>query len=285
MIANDMVLGTAQLGLAYGMFGNSSPMDDNRKREILELAKDRGVSKLDTAQAYGSIEEEIIPLGFDEVFSVISKIPPIPQVGSPVEITNAVARLIERSASRLQGNLDTLLFHDSKHLLSPHGDRIWEAARRQTESMGIRLGFSCYDHVEASTLVSRYGPDALQLPGNVFDQNVKRIADQIRSCDVYLRSVFLQGLLIADFESGYSRLPIAAAALKKWHKWCRQKNTTALIGAISIARGLCNGAKIVVGADNKMQLNEILNAYEGSSPDFAPELAVNEPSIIDPRVW
>ena len=52
-------LGTVQFGLAYGIAGRDTPVEPAIVRNILELAQSAGITTLDTAAAYGDIEERL----------------------------------------------------------------------------------------------------------------------------------------------------------------------------------------------------------------------------------
>lgn len=48
-----IILGTAQLGLAYGRRRGAGPLGEREAEEILEAAWDAGFRLFDTAEAYG----------------------------------------------------------------------------------------------------------------------------------------------------------------------------------------------------------------------------------------
>lgn len=52
-----LVLGTAQLGMAYGIANRSGEPDAKRARRIVMTAWDKRIREFDTAQAYGSSEQ------------------------------------------------------------------------------------------------------------------------------------------------------------------------------------------------------------------------------------
>ncbi len=147
----ELALGTVQLGLPYGIAGRGVRVSDDEARSILAAAHERGVRMLDTAAAYGDIEERLVglfPPG--RAFEVTSKIAPLPQeytkVGADERALAAhVVACIDRSAQRLQGHLKTLLFHRAEDLDSPAGGMIWKAAHERTRALGVRLGVSLYE--------------------------------------------------------------------------------------------------------------------------------------------
>ena len=55
----QLALGTVQFGLAYGAVGSGSQVDGATATAILDAAWHQGVRTLDTAAAYGDIEERL----------------------------------------------------------------------------------------------------------------------------------------------------------------------------------------------------------------------------------
>ena len=52
----NLVLGTAQLGMSYGIGNRAGQPDPSRALEIVREARDHGISEFDTAQHYGTSE-------------------------------------------------------------------------------------------------------------------------------------------------------------------------------------------------------------------------------------
>ncbi|HCN38012.1 MAG TPA: aldo/keto reductase, partial [Bacteroidetes bacterium] len=75
----NFTLGTAQLGLDYGIANSSGKPDKNSAFEILNQSVKSGVRYYDTAAAYGNSEEilgEFFSSHNSDVF-IITKIPPV----------------------------------------------------------------------------------------------------------------------------------------------------------------------------------------------------------------
>ena len=74
----ELALGTVQFGLRYGIAGAAGPVPSDQVRAILERAVEFGVRTLDTAAAYGDVEQELAGLIGGLPLSVVSKLPPRP---------------------------------------------------------------------------------------------------------------------------------------------------------------------------------------------------------------
>lgn len=276
-----LILGTAQFGSAYGIAGRDEGVPEAEVREILELAAAHGVRALDTAPVYGDIEPRLSALCSGLPLDVITKIPPVPEVGG----SDAVRRSVERSRARLGDRLAAVLFHRAEDLSRPDADRLWRTA--QDVAGSARLGASCYDPETAVALRERFGVSLFQLPANVFDQRLGApdVADGLAGVEIHARSVFLQGLLLMSEADVAHKLPNAAEAHGRWTRWCRERGVPPVAAALAIVRALPGVRYCVVGADNAAQFREVLESVEVVAPRGAAALASQDPNVIDPRRW
>lgn len=269
-----LALGTVQFGLPYGVAGGDRPVSEAEIRDILRLAYANGVFRLDTAPAYGDIEERLDQLAGNLSFEIISKIPSQSHSSAADDIKHTITRSIERLGERLTG----VLFHSPDDLMAH-----WDAAHDWTNRNSLRLGSSYYDPSKVPSDAERYKDFAMvQVPGNALDQRVVNI--DLTNVETTLRSAFLQGLLLLPLEEAICRVPTAALALTGWHKWCADYGGKPLDLALGIAKGL-RPDYVVVGIDSMKHLEEILVAWADAEPLAAPELAVSQTNIIDPRSW
>jgi aryl-alcohol dehydrogenase-like predicted oxidoreductase len=278
---SSLILGTAQFGLAYGVAGRGEVVPENEVREILELADASHVHSLDTAPAYGDIEERLDDLCSGLSLRVISKIPPAPEAGAEASVSAAV----ERSRERLGARLTTLLFHSAEDLLRSDGERIWHAAIAAAD--GLRVGASCYDPATVVQLRQRYGLTLAQLPANPLDQRL-RDSDSRNALDeveIHARSSFLQGLLLMPHDEAVKKVPVAAKAHERWVRWYEGYGLSPVTAALAITRGLPSVQYCVVGVDSAAQFCDVLRSASETGMCIAPELRSDDPMVIDPRRW
>ena len=269
-----LALGTVQFGLPYGVAGRGHPVSESEIREILRFAHSAGVFRLDTAPAYGDIEQRLDRLAGNLNFEIISKIPSQSHNSSADDTERTITRSIERLGERLTG----VLFHSPDDLVS-----YWDAAHECAKRKSLRLGASYYDPSMVPSDAERYIDFAMaQVPGNALDQRIAKIAHI--DVEITLRSAFLQGLLLLPLEEAINRVPTAERALLGWHKWCSDFGGKPLDLALSVAKGL-GSDYVVVGVDSMKQLEEILAAWANALPIDVPQLAVSQANIIDPRSW
>jgi len=276
-----LALGTVQFGLPYGIAGS-----EDEARSILACAWERGVRVLDTAAAYGDIEERLRRLCGQMSFQIISKIPAVPSELEPSAAASWARAQAEQSRHRLDGLLIGMLFHRAEDLLGERGLVIWTAVSEWAESAGLRLGVSCYDPPTCLSLSRRFHFSLAQLPGNVFDQRIAtELPLAVAGLEIHLRSVFLQGLLLMSRADAIKRLPLAAEALGRWHDWCFERGLSQLSAALAVGKSFSAVSSILVGVDSLQQFIDIADAWESAGTRGAAALAVESPEIIDPRYW
>jgi aryl-alcohol dehydrogenase-like predicted oxidoreductase len=278
----ELALGTVQFGLRYGIAGAPGPVPPDVVSAIVNRAVEYGIRVLDTAAAYGDIEERLAGLIEGLPVTVVSKLPPRPVslVGAALEDWTAEHAL--RAVQRLGPSLKALLFHRGDDLLDDSSEYAWAGACGVAQQYGIALGVSAYDPETLLAVRQRYPLEIAQLPGNAFDRSMLRIPQSC--CTLHLRSAFLQGLLLMPEGIGARRLPFAAGMLARWHAWCREHGLPPLVAALGCAKSL-PATHCVVGVENLSQLEEIAVAWQEAPVINAPELAVAEAGVIDPRTW
>lgn len=276
MSTPELALGTVQFGIAYGIAGVAAPVTDAHAREILARAWDFGIRRLDTAPGYGDIESRLRAMIGNRDFSIVSKVPAIPVGGNRAD---HVRRSVETSRMRLGPQLKGLLFHSGDDLGGADAEQLWAAAE-----CGVPLGLSCYDASVLQAAAERFPVAMAQLPGNALDQQVAHLRPS-QPVEITLRSIFLQGLLVMPAASAAARVPAAADAVNRFHRFCRESRLSPLAAALGLARGLKNVDYCVVGVDSVAQLEEVAEAWQTGPVLSAPELDTRAGDVIDPRRW
>jgi len=282
----QLSLGTVQFGLRYGIAGGKQLLADDDIRDVLDFAFRHGIHTLDTAPAYGDIEGRLGSLCDGIAFRIVSKIPPLPGDLDDMEAGEWAIESARTSRSRLGNKLYALLFHRAEDLLGPRGAAVSDAIGRWGRAEGILIGASGYDAGAVRSLFVTRRISLAQLPGNALDQRIDGVLEAIEpKPELYLRSAFLQGLLLLPLEDAIKRVPVAKFALQQWHQWLANHRLSPVHGALSIIKAFSDVASCLVGVDNKGQLEEITDAWQIVKPISAKELWCNDPQSIDPRLW
>ncbi|MCE4556110.1 aldo/keto reductase [Roseateles cellulosilyticus] len=286
----ELAIGTVQFGLAYGVVGSGQRVDDAMAAAILDAAWQQGVRTLDTAAAYGDIEQRLAGLCGSHAFKVVSKVRPLGAVvGSEARIA-AVRDSVAASIDRLGSRLHALMFHSAADLLADDGPALWDAALTALAGRDVLAGVSCYGPEELLTLCERLDIRLAQLPANALDQRLHdTLADaaqaaRLAGVALHVRSAFLQGLLLSPGR-GAERVPAAAAALRRWQDRCHSAALDGATAALGVVKALPNTQACVVGIETLAQWQEVNAAWARATPLRWPELACSDPQAYDPRLW
>lgn len=287
---DKLVLGTAQLGLAYGVANNSGQPDPGRVTEILATARASGIRMLDTAAAYGTSEEALGRCGVGN-WSVMTKVPSLSKLADD-RVEHAVRESVLNSLDRLRlSKLYAILAHDGRDLTGARGAGFLAALEAlRSEGLVHWLGVSVYepeelDHVEVAAT------DIVQAPFNILDRRIiasgQASALSARGGALHVRSIFLQGLLlmVPDLRPAY---------FVRWSPLLARLDACAMKSGLD-PLALCLGfvtqqplvARCVVGAETPLQVEQIVAAcVAGHNVALnLDDLGATDPDLIDPRHW
>jgi spore coat polysaccharide biosynthesis protein SpsF len=207
MRSAQFVLGSVQLGLAYGAANKIGKPSRSAAHRLVSKAADAGVRQFDTARAYGDSEDRLgEALSGRKWVRALTKLSPLTDLADEAgddEIRAAVDASIEQSLSALRRDrLDCLMLHRAEHMVSHRGKIFERLIEHLEEGNVLSLGVSVQNPQEATAALLCPEVRHLQLPFNLFDWRWRAagIVDRIASradVTVHARSVFLQGLLVA----------------------------------------------------------------------------------------
>jgi aryl-alcohol dehydrogenase-like predicted oxidoreductase len=283
---NRIVLGGAQLGLPYGILNGGETLSREEVARILNTAIDHGIDAIDTAIAYGQ-SESIIGETAQNRFKIISKLPPIPSDVS--NVSQWVRTQIDASLSRLKSkSLDALLLHRPQDLTDSHGAELYVAIRSlQLEKVIQRFGISIYTPNELEGIIGNFDIDIVQAPLNVFDRRILEVIDQLAALDieVHVRSIFLQGVLVAKPEDRPQRFQQWSEHFSKFDKWVNTSGMSAMTCCLGFALQQPGIAKLVIGTTSAKSLDEIMTAIPKTHLEVPAHLQSSVEKLIDPRSW
>jgi hypothetical protein len=283
---NRIVLGGAQLGLPYGILNGGETLSREEVARILDTAVDRGIDSIDTAIAYGQ-SESIIGETSQYRFNIISKLPPL-----PVDISNVsewVHSQVQGSLSRLKcTSLDALLLHRPQDLTGAQGVELYAAIESlMAEKMIHRFGVSIYSPDDLEGIIDTFEIHVVQAPLNVFDRRILGVTDQLSALDieVHVRSVFLQGVLIASPQDRPHRFEPWSEHFALFDEWVRSSGVSAMACCMGFALQQPGIAKLVIGTTSAESLDEIMNSTPNSVLKVPTHLQSSVEQLIDPRFW
>ena len=283
---NRIVLGGAQLGLPYGILNGGETLSREEVARILDTAAGHGIDAIDTAIAYGQ-SESVIGETAQNRFKIISKLPPI-----PLDVSNVsqwVRTQVDASLSRLKcTSLDALLLHRSQDLTDAHGAELYAAINSlKVEKIIQRFGVSIYTPDELNGIIGTFDIDVVQAPLNVFDRRILGAIDQLTALniEVHVRSVFLQGVLIAKPENRPQRFQPWSDHFARFDEWVLSSGVSAMACCLGFALQQSGVAKLVIGTTSPESLTEIMTSIPNMKLEVPADLQSSSEQLIDPRVW
>ena len=277
----EVVLGTAQLTREYGITSRQNPAPkESSPRELLKSAEELGCIAIDTAPVYGAAEFEIGEAG--------TKLP----LHSKLDPAVPAGESIRNSLKNLQRDyLDILYYHQG--LTSSEVDTIDTEVRLSLDSGAVRrLGVSVYELAELGPLESARSITAIQAPFSVLD---RRFTSDLfagfvgRGGKVYIRSLFLQGLLLSRTQSVPPSVNSLTPFLREFWRICDEWEVDPIDGAMQFVHRELPFAGFVVGARNVEELTRIMRAREVRIDEgyfrALKEMDLPPWDTVDPRKW
>lgn len=290
----NLILGTVQFGMNYGITNKLGITTNDEVDKILEYANLNGVKYLDTAPGYG-ISQEVIGNSEIKGFKIISKTPYIDMELIDESFIQEVEKVLQDSLEKLSvENFSVLLVHNIKDCYKDGFENLFNYLRDLNKS-GIveKIGVSVYDEDDIKWILkSGFDIDVIQLPMNVLDQRLLKsnILKELKSkqIEIHVRSIFLQGILLEDIQSIDGAFK---SALEQYFYDIELNGLSKLEAALLFCKQIKEIDYIVVGVNNKVQLQDLFEAYNKIKEenrmieiDFS-KYAVCDLDLVDPRRW
>lgn len=283
-----LALGTVQFGLPYGIANQVGQVTRPEAKVMLQLAAANGMDTLDTAIAYGESEVCLGEVGTQDL-KLVTKLPAVPD--GCADVSGWVQEQVAASLARLGVSaVSGLLLHRSEQLLGKDGKALYQALQGLKEAGLVeKVGVSIYAPMELEALNSRYPIDLVQAPFNLVDRRLhttgwlKRLKDD--GVEIHTRSVFLQGLLLMPQSAIPAKFAPWAELWDKWHNWLARHSVTAVQACLAYPLAFPEIDRVVVGADSKIQLEQLIGAALSVVPDDLPDLCCEDENLVNPARW
>lgn len=300
-----MTLGTAQLGLEYGINNRIGQPSEADAVEIVRQAIDHGVSWVDTARLYGDSERRIglaLKGSRGSRAEVMTKLPGLPDQDcncSRLMMRHWIDAQVFQSLHALGvRRLGILMLHRWEDR-AVHAGVVWDRLLEHRGNGIIKeLGASLYDPDHTINALSDADVRHVQIPFNLLDRRwlESEVQERIRSrgeVRVHVRSIFLQGLLLSDGDQwprcdlgGSSRLRVLDGLVEELDRSSRADL------CIAYVRGHTWVSSIVLGVETLEQLHTNLNLVLKCRPLTADEIAFVHDQlpgapecVVNPSKW
>ncbi len=299
---SPLSLGTVQLGVDYGIHNQTGKPDRGQAFGILDEAVRNGVTVLDTARGYGDSEavigawlrERKADPAFRPPF-IVTKAKALDHT-SPAALRDSLRRSAETSLEALGlEKLPLLMLHSCDEY-----DQDPEAVALAFEDLqgegviGLR-GISAYSHHDYRAIAAS-GFDAVQVPVNLFDwrQIEGGGLDALRDAGmvVFIRSVYLQGLVFQDPASLDPRMEFARKTLETFRVFCAGWDLSPAQLAVAFGLSLPQVDSLVLGSETVPQVREnaaLVDSVPRLTPSQMEELRAafrdSETRLLNPSMW
>lgn len=291
----SLILGTAQFGQVYGITNRGHRLVEHEVRAIVESALANGISSFDTAICYGDSTKLLggsIPASQANAVKVVTKIAFTNQsdlLDSAFSEINKVRALL--GLEQVYG----LLLHNVEDFKR---NECWQALiELKRQGLVKKIGLSVYEPKDIANCPFADCMDIVQLPVNILDRRWEedewqRVLPRSSQCEVHARSIFLQGLLLAE----PSQWPhLFAGISRQVQRFITEVAASYQLSALELCvkyvRSLKGIDGFVVGVFSQKNLEEVIEAF--NQRVFAltelEEIRRMRPAIdmdlLDPRRW
>jgi len=295
MSPSHLVLGTAQLGLPYGIANQTGQPDQNIATAIIREAWEHGIREFDTAQGYGTSEEvlgkALYELGISNEAKVITKFHPnLDHLGASV-LSNTLNQSLERlGLSSLFG----IMLH-REEMLSLWDKGLGKILQAFVLSGRVeKIGISVYSPDKAIQALKTEGIDMVQLPTNLLDRRfenvgVFKLADEKEKI-IYIRSIFLQGLILMNFRKIPEKMNFVRSIVEKIESLSNEFGLSRHEMALGYIKSEMPNAHVIFGAETPRQVTENMTAWQKEMPkslcNRVKTLFTNvDEQILNPVLW
>lgn len=281
-------LGTVQLGLNYGINNATGKPSQEVSNAILNCALAKGINCLDTAGAYGDSEVVIgnwlKTVSIEKRPFIVTKAAGL-ETGSLEIVRNDLQKRVAASKARLGiEQLDMLMLHHFDDFLKAP-DTVLQVMQELKANGDVKfIGTSAYSYHDYGVITSA-GFDATQIPLNLFDWGqienggLKKLEQS--GMMVFVRSVYLQGLVFQDPENMDPRMEFARETIRKFRGLCDKYRLTPACLALSYVLSVPGITSLVLGSETVRQVEQNAALLEQTVELSAEQMAEIRANFID----
>jgi len=292
-------LGTAQLGMPYGVANRIGKPDTRQAFEMLDQAVEQGVRSFDTAAAYGDSEEILGDYFYRnqgieaEIITKVSLLSLDSRTDKKIAIQE-IDKSVQNSLQRLKrDSTDVLLFHR-------YDDLIWEnyylLDYLKKSGYAKKIGVSVYTTEQAITAINVEGISVIQLPTNLMDMRFIRAGvfdfAKKKGIRIFIRSIYLQGLILMAIKEIPSYLKTANPFIAQLREISENCECSLQELTISFIKSLQGKNQIVIGCETPEQIRENARVIKSVPPmdlklkdKIFEKMADIRDTLINPSLW
>jgi len=257
---SKLSLGTVQFGLDYGIANQKGKPTQDEVNKIIDYVYNNGINCFDTAQAYGDSEKVLGKAIKDKKDSII-----VSKLKSELFENNSIQNITKTLTNLQQKKIFGLLLHDSQ-LLFKWNKKHYSLVQQLKKNKKISyFGVSIYTDKEFDLALENENIELIQIPFNLLDQRaiinswLKRAKEKNKL--IFIRSIYLQGLILMDIDKVPNHLKKAKKYLKIIKNLANELNITKNELALSFVDQIAKDSVLLFGCDNLNQAIQNIKNY------------------------
>ncbi|MCK0108281.1 aldo/keto reductase [Flavobacteriaceae bacterium S0825] len=290
-MVNKLILGTAQLGLDYGINNQLGKPSIEQSFEILNTAFENGIRILDTAEAYGN-STEIIGRFTKEYpkkkFKIISKLATTADLSKKDLSTHITESCHILNIDQFHG----YMFHNYSSF-KQNINLYDELLTLKSKGLILNTGISLYTNEELLDIIENFNNfDFIQIPFNLLDNHLRRNALILKAKEkdiaIHTRSTFLQGLFFMDSSALPDRLTPLKQYLQELEKIKADNNLTTEVLALQYVVQKNYIDQILIGVETPQHVIDnvaLCKAHAKIPHDCIDKINVIETVLLNPSNW
>lgn len=289
MSTHALILGTAQIGFPYGIANKTGQPNQSEATAIVREAWECGIREFDTAQAYGESEKvlgrALMQLGLSDQAMIITKLNPALNHLDAKVLEMALGESCERLGVK---TLSGVMLHKENLLSVWHKGLAAILSRLVSSGVVQKIGVSVYSPARAIEALNTDGIDMVQVPTNILDNRFEKAGvfalARAKKKEIYIRSVFLQGLILMSSDEIPEHLAFARPVVEHIASLAAKLEMSRRDMALGFIRETLPDAKVVVGADLPSQVKENCLSWQKPAQIAVAALVRDAFGDIDERI-
>lgn len=291
---NKICLGTAQFGKIYGITNKNKKQTSVQEiKKFLLLLKKNKIDFIDTALSYKNVDKKLSKTKINlNKFNIITKIPRPKQ--NEDHYVKKISKMILVSKEKLRiKSFYAVLLHDCYNLNVKEILKVKDIfANLKKKNLTKKIGISIYNIQELNFVLKFFIPDLIQIPLSIFDKrflkkNILKKLSKYR-IEVHVRSIFLQGLLLENYDSLKKQFLPWTNLFLRWNNYCIKYQISKLQAATNFIFNNNKVRKVIVGFANIGEFDEFLSLSMSKNkkiPLFKVKKQKNIEKLIKPYNW
>jgi len=291
-----LCIGTAQFGMPYGIANQFGQVDFGEVTRIVKAASENDIWFYDTAQSYGDSEDVLGRVFLD--LKISDKTKCITKLSPDFVYTDyhSMKSIIEKSLNNLKiKSIWGLLIHRPK-IGGNWSEFLSSIKCLKDEKLIEHFGVSIYEPSDALRFVNDRNIEIIQVPFNVMDgrliaNNFFDIAKRKKKI-IFIRSVYLQGLLLMDKEQLRNKDMVwTLEYLRNLYNFVEKHQLDIKSFVLNLTAYFNDNATVIVGIESLKQLEENIKIIQdGPLPGYIikewfTDLNSYPEKFLNPSLW